>query len=107
MADQLQTSETLLSQQSPQFTNVLPNAVSRLTVPGARFAIFFTVVAWLAYVVEQCIRLGGLDLTAAAVVEALAYVTTVTLLTMSCLAFMITRLGHYERIMVHQRVQRN
>ena len=107
MADQLQTSETLLSQQSPQFTNVLPNAVSRLTVPGARFAIFFTVMAWLAYVVEQCIRLGGLDLTAAAVVEALAYVTTVTLLTMSCLAFMITRLGHYERIKVHQRVQRN
>ena len=107
MPDQLPTSETLLSPQNPQFTNVLPNAVSRLTVPGARFAIFFTVVAWLAYVVEQCIRLSGLDLTAATVVEALAYVTTVTLLTMSCLAFMITRLGHYERIKVHQRVQRN
>ena len=107
MTDQLETSETPLSEQSPHFTNVLPNAVSRLTIPGARFAIFFTVVAWLAYVVEQCIRLGGLDLTTATVVEALAYVTTVTLLTMSCLAFMITRLGHYERIKVHQRVQRN
>lgn len=107
MPDQLPTSKTLLSPQNPQFTNVLPNAVSRLTVPGARFAIFFTVVAWLAYVVEQCIRLSGLDLTTATVVEAVVYVTTVTLLTMSCLAFMITRLGHYERIKVHQRVQRN
>jgi cellulose synthase (UDP-forming) len=107
MADQLEKSKTLLSQQSSHFTNVLPNAVSRLTVPVARFAIFFTVVAWLAYVVEQCIRLGGLGLTTATVVEALAYLATVTLLTMSCLAFMITRLGHYERIKVHQRVQRN
>ena len=107
MADQLVTSDTIQPEQSSNFTNVLPNAVSRLTVPGARFAIFFTVLAWLAYVVEQCIRLGGLDLTAAIVVEALAYLTTVTLLTMSCLAYMITRLGHYERIKVHQRVQRN
>jgi cellulose synthase (UDP-forming) len=107
VANQLETPDTLLSQQSSHFTNVLPNAVSRLTVPGARFAIFFTVVAWIAYVVEQCIRLGGLDLTIATAVEALAYLVTVTLLTMSCLAFMITRLGHYERIKVHQRVERN
>ena len=43
MADQLATPETLLPEQSSNFNNVLPNAVSRLTVPGARFAIFFTV----------------------------------------------------------------
>jgi cellulose synthase (UDP-forming) len=107
MADQLETLDTLPKEQSAHFINVLPNSVSRLTVPGARFAIFFTVVAWLAYVVEQFIRLGGLDLTTAMVVEALAYLATVTLLTMSCLAYMITRLGHYERIKVHQRVQRS
>ena len=107
MEDQSETSEILLAEQSSHFTNVLPSAVNRLTVPVARFAIFFTVVAWFAYVVEQCIRLDGLVLTAGTVLEALAYLATVTLLTMSCLAYMITRLGNYERVKVHQRVQRS
>lgn len=107
MADKLESSDRFQSEQSTHFINVLPNAVSGLTEPSARFAIFFTLVAWLAYVVEQCIRLAELDLTTAAIFEALAYLTTVTFLTMSCLAYMVTRLGHYERIKVHERVQRS
>ena len=36
---------------------VLAQPLRPLTVPGARFGILATVIAWMAYVLEQAVRL--------------------------------------------------
>ena len=72
------------------FVDVLPRHAGKLVVPGARFAIFFTIVAWIVYLFEQIVRLNALDITIPMALEAGFYLATVTLLTVSCLAFMTT-----------------
>lgn len=89
------------------FVDVLPRHAGKLVVPGARFAIFFTIVAWIVYLFEQIVRLNALDITIPMALEAGFYLATVTLLTVSCLAFMIARLAHYERVKTHERIPRS
>ena len=78
-----------------------------LTIPGARFAIFATVLAWLAYVIEQAYRLDRFAISPEVAAETGLYFATVTMLALSCLAYLISRLGHFERIRSHSRVPRS
>ena len=77
------------------------------TLRAARFAVFFTAAAWLGYLGEQAYRLSGSDLTARTLIEACVYLTLVTLLAASCSAYLLTRIGYFERIKSHRRVPRS
>lgn len=79
---------------------------TRRAVSGARFAIFATVAAWVAYVVEQVLRVVRHDLSAAGLAEAIAYLSIVTLLTASAASYLVTRLGYLNRIRAHRRTPR-
>ena len=93
--------------QSPRFLPVLPKPVGRMTVPVARFAVFVTVLAWIGYVFEQGVRLDSIVLTPRVLMETAVYFVTVTMLTISCLAYLLSRLGHFERVQSHRRVPRS
>ena len=80
---------------------------SRRAVSGARFALFLTVAAWVAYVVEQTVRVVRHPPGAKGVAETVAYLLIVTLLTSSAAAYLLTRLGHLNRSRTHRRVPRS
>lgn len=86
---------------------VIAEPAGRVVVSAARFALFFTGLAWLVYVVEQILRVGQGRLTALIVIEAAVYVVLVTLLTASAAAYLLTRIGYFERIKDHRRVPRS
>ena len=88
-------------------SSVLPKVAGRTTVSAARFALFFTVAAWLAYVIEQSIRLAESDLTFRTVTETIVYLLIVSMLTVSACAYLLARLGYLERTRTHQRVPRS
>jgi cellulose synthase/poly-beta-1,6-N-acetylglucosamine synthase-like glycosyltransferase len=76
-------------------------------VSGARFALFFTSAAWLAYVTEQILRLADSEIGPRTIIETGVYLVIVSLLTASACAYLLARLGYFERIRVHQRVPRS
>lgn len=76
-------------------------------ISGARFALFFTGAAWLAYLVEQLIRLSDSGLSVRSLSEASVYLVLVTLLTASAMAYLLARVGFYERAATHQRTPRS
>ncbi|MEO8538677.1 MAG: glycosyltransferase family 2 protein [bacterium] len=86
---------------------VIPQAPGRATISGARFALFFTAAAWCAYVVEQTLRLANSELSPRTLAETGVYLVIVTLLTASASAYLLARLGHFERIKSHRRVPRS
>jgi len=86
---------------------VVPATPRRGTVAAARFAVFFTGSAWLAYVVEQAIRLQRSGVTPQSLAESIAYLLLVTLLTASASAYLISRLGYFERARTHRRIPRS
>ena len=86
---------------------VIPQAPGRTTVSGARFALFFTAAAWCAYVVEQATRLSQSNLSVRTLAETGVYLVIVTLLTLSASAYLLARLGHFERIKSHRRIPRS
>lgn len=86
---------------------VIPEAPGRTTVSAARFALFFTGAAWLAYLLEQSVRLGRSDVTPRTLAETGVYLVLITLLTASACAYLLARLGHFERIKAHRRVPRS
>ncbi len=79
----------------------------RGTVAGARFALFFTGAAWVAYLVEQVSRLVNSDVTTRTIAETAVYLVMVTLLTASAAAYLVTRIGYFERLRGHRRVPRS
>ena len=79
---------------------------SRRALIGARFAVFGTVIAWCAYVIEQIVRLLRSDLSLRSVAEAAAYLLIVTVLTGSAAAYLVTRLGYLNRTRQHRRESR-
>ena len=85
----------------------MPKAAGRATVSAARFALFFTAAAWIAYVIEQSIRLSDSDLSFRTVIETVVYLLIVTALTASACAYLLARLGYMERTRTHQRVPRS
>lgn len=79
----------------------------RAAASGARFALFFTAAAWLAYLVEQATRLAQAGPGLRGVAETLVYVALVTLLAASASAYLLARLGYLARIKGHRRVPRS
>jgi hypothetical protein len=83
------------------------------SVPGtgairaARFAVFFTVVAWMAYLIEQTVRLDNTEITTRNLAETAVYALLVTLLAASATAYLLARIGYLERIKVHRRQPRS
>ena len=86
---------------------VIARPAGRATKSGARFALFFTGVAWLVYLVEQGMRVAEVGLTPLTVIETLLYLLLVTLLTASASAYLLARIGYFERINNHRRVPRS
>jgi cellulose synthase/poly-beta-1,6-N-acetylglucosamine synthase-like glycosyltransferase len=79
----------------------------RGTVSIARFAVFVTAMAWVGYLVEQFVRLSNTSLSARTLAETGLYLFLVTLLTASALAYLVARLGYFERVRLHRRVPRS
>ena len=79
---------------------------SRRAMSGARFALFLTVAAWLAYFGEQVRRYVDHPFGVRGTIEAVVYLLLVTLLTASAVAYLLARLGHLQRVRAHRRVPR-
>lgn len=73
---------------------------------AARFAIFFTVIAWVLYLTHQVLRLVQVEVTIRGAAETAVYMLIVTTLTLSACAYLISRLGHLKRARAHERVPR-
>lgn len=76
-------------------------------ISAARFALFFTGVAWFAYIIEQVLRLRDSGPGVQNVAETAVYTLLVTMLTVSALAYLLARLGYFNRIKNHRRVPRS
>lgn len=80
---------------------------SRAKLTWGRIAITTTVLFWLAYLVSTIFRhflnnVGGFRFT----MEAISYLTVVTLLTFSALMYLLARQAALTRFRLHQRVPR-
>jgi cellulose synthase (UDP-forming) len=67
----------------------------------ARFAIFFTITAWIAYGTHQVARLAETAVNVWQVLETVTYMGIVALLTVSALSYLVARLGHMGRARDH------
>ncbi len=85
----------------------MPERPGRTTAGAARFALFLTIGAWLAYLVEQSTRILDSTISARSLLETAVYVALVTLLTMSAIAYLLARIGYFSRIRTHRRVPRS
>ncbi len=79
---------------------------SRGAMSAARFALFLTIAAWVAYFVEQVQRYLDHSFDARGLIEASVYLLLVTLLTASAAAYLLARLGHMQRVRDHRRAPR-
>ena len=87
---------------------MVPRPVSDRRVAMGRLAIIVTVTAWLGYLVTwffQDFFHRGYE-TAAARAEAVLYLLIVTMLTVSALAYLLSRLGFFYRTRTHHRASR-
>lgn len=90
------------------FTNIFPGKISGLTIPSARFAIFFTILAWLLFVAQHLANLWHEpELSLSSISDFTLYFLTISMLTGSCLAYLVSRLGNYERVNAHTPVPRS
>lgn len=85
---------------------VMHAAPSRRAMSGARFALFLTLTAWVAYAIEQTRRYVDQPFTLLGTIEAAAYLALVTLLAASASAYLLARLGHLHRVRAHRRLPR-
>ena len=87
---------------------MVPQPVSDRRVAMGRLAIIVTVTAWLGYLItwffEDFFHRGYE--TAAARAEAVLYLLIVTMLTVSALAYLLSRLGFCYRTRTHHRASR-
>ncbi|MEM1331862.1 MAG: hypothetical protein AAGG08_00260, partial [Actinomycetota bacterium] len=82
---------------------VISEPPKRRTVSAARFAVFFTMAAWLFFVIDQVGNTLSTGLTPTRLTQSVTYVTLVTLLAGSALAYLVARLGHLYRARDHRR----
>jgi len=86
----------------------VPKPVSERRVAMARLAIIITVSAWIAYLVDWSFEdffKPGYE-NAIARTEAVLYLLIVTMLTVSALAYLMSRLGFFYRTRTHHRAGR-
>lgn len=92
----------------PQPTNPVVPRVSERRATAGRALVVATVLFWLAYVLrwlaDQFIVAG--PHTPRGRVEAVVYLVTVSLLTLSALAYLVCRLGFFYRAREHRRMPR-
>ena len=81
----------------PPHAGPLPGRVSLCFSPGRRGSL---------YLVEQVSRLVNSDVTTRTIAETAVYLVMVTLLTASAAAYLVTRIGYFERLQGHRRVPR-
>jgi cellulose synthase/poly-beta-1,6-N-acetylglucosamine synthase-like glycosyltransferase len=79
---------------------------SRRALSSARFAIFLTFAAWVAFGIDQMGRLTQAQFGPRIIFDAVVYIAIVTLLTLSAGAHLLARLGHLYRARDHERVPR-
>jgi hypothetical protein len=87
---------------------MIPKPISDRRVATARLAIIVTVVAWLAYVVTWFFDdffHPGYE-TAVARTEEVLYLVIVTLLAVSAMGYLLSRLGFFYRTRTHHRATR-
>ena len=87
---------------------MVPKPVSDTRVAMARLAIIVTVTAWVGYLVSWFFEdffKPGYE-TAIARTEAVLYLLIVTMLTVSALAYLLSRLGFFYRTRTHHRASR-
>jgi cellulose synthase/poly-beta-1,6-N-acetylglucosamine synthase-like glycosyltransferase len=85
----------------------IPKPAARRAVSGARFAIFVTTTAWVAYLVTTLSKAffgDGFSLRYA--FDAAVYIVVVTLLVGSALAYLLARVGFLYRTRNHHRIAR-
>jgi cellulose synthase/poly-beta-1,6-N-acetylglucosamine synthase-like glycosyltransferase/chitodextrinase len=91
-----------------QALSMVPKPVSDTRIAMGRLAIVVTVFAWLAYLgtwlFDDFFHPGSED--AVARTEGVLYLLIVTLLTVSALAYLLTRLGFFYRTRTHHRASR-
>jgi cellulose synthase/poly-beta-1,6-N-acetylglucosamine synthase-like glycosyltransferase len=85
---------------------VMHRVPTRRAMSAARFALFFTLTAWLVYFVEQMRRYLDEPVSAWRTAETATYLVLVTLLTCSASAYLLTRLGALQRVRAHRRTPR-
>ena len=85
-----------------------PRPVSDARVAMGRLAVVVTTGAWLAYVITWCFSdfFHQGNENAVARTEAVLYLVIVTLLTVSALAYLLSRLGFFYRTRSHHRATR-
>jgi cellulose synthase/poly-beta-1,6-N-acetylglucosamine synthase-like glycosyltransferase len=86
----------------------VPKPVSERRVAMARLAIIVTVTAWIAYLVDWSFEdffKPGYE-NAIARTESVLYLLIVTMLTVSALAYLMSRLGFFYRTRTHHRAGR-
>ncbi len=79
---------------------------NRRAMSGARFALFFMITAWAAYCIEQVWGYIDNPFGVRGTIEAVVYVTLVTLLTAAGSAYLLARIGYLQRARAHRRVSR-
>ncbi len=79
---------------------------SRRALSGARFALFFTITAWAAYIIQQVWGYIDHPYGVRGSIEAAVYVILVTLLTAAGCAYLLARIGYLQRARAHRRVSR-
>ena len=84
---------------------MVPEPVSERRVAMARLAIIVTVTAWLAYLITWFFQdfFNRSYETAVDRAESVLYLLIVTLLTVSALAYLLSRLGFFYRSRTHHR----
>ncbi len=87
---------------------VLPPPVSDRRVGMARMAIVLTVMAWLGYVITWVFQdlLSRSQAAAQSRAEAIVYLLIVTALSVSTVAYLLSRLGFFYRARSHHRATR-
>ncbi len=88
---------------APPVVHAIP---SRRALSSARFAVFLTIAAWVAYSTEQLRRYLEHPFSVRGTIEAAVYLVLVTLLTGSACAYLLARLGHLRRTQAHRRTPR-
>jgi cellulose synthase (UDP-forming) len=85
----------------------VPAQATGRALSAARFAIFVTVAGWLAFLVTTLSNaFFGDDFSIRFAFDAVVYITVVTLLAGSALAYLLARVGFLYRTREHQRTPR-
>ena len=86
----------------------VPSTKTERLLSATRFAIFITLIGWVAFVATTLSKaFFGDTFSIRYAADAIVYLVVVTLLTGSALAYLVARLGFAHRARKHERVPRS